>query len=188
MSNGIILFYIIQYIITVTLQGPMIEIENSGYIPEEDQPVNHYKILKQKVKTIPYSQLEINDNHVLGTGMFGQVNAGYVQEYNESHPVAIYTIADKKLHPDVKRNMLKDLDIVIRAGKHENILSLISTAETLETVSVVFELTVINFKDFLLRSREMVAGRCSNLTEYQVLNIVFDAAKGMNHLASNKVK
>lgn len=166
----------------------MIEIENSGYIPEEDQPVNHYKVLKQKVKTIPYSQLEIYDNQVLGTGMFGQVNTGYMKEHGDSHPVAIYSIADKKLHPDVKRNMLKDLDVVIRAGKQENVLSLIGTAETLETVSVVFELAEINFKDFLLSSREMVGGKCSTVTEYQVLNIIFDVAKGMNHLANNKVK
>lgn len=139
------------------------------------------------MKTIPYSQIEIEDNYVLGTGMFGQVNMGALREYGERQRVAVYTIADKRLQPEVKRNMLKDLDVVIRAGKHENILSLIGTSETLETVSVIFELTTISFKDLLLRSREMVAGKYSNLTELQVLNIVFDIAKGMNHLAENKV-
>ncbi|KAJ8951926.1 hypothetical protein NQ318_013592 [Aromia moschata] len=65
----------------LTLQGPMIEVENSGYIHEDDHvPVNHYRNLKQKVRSIPTNQLKIEPTNLLGVGKYGRVNSGTIRE------------------------------------------------------------------------------------------------------------
>ncbi|KAJ8983439.1 hypothetical protein NQ317_013201 [Molorchus minor] len=51
----------------LTLQGPVIEVENNGYIHEEDHtPVNYYRNLRQKVRTIPANQLKVEPTNLLG--------------------------------------------------------------------------------------------------------------------------
>jgi endothelial-specific receptor tyrosine kinase len=172
----------------LTLQGPMIEVENNGYIPEEEHTkANHYKNLKQKLRSIPYNQLKIEPTNLLGIGRFGRVNSGSIYENNTLIPVAAYSISDKKLSPEDKKNMLRDLDLLIRTGKHENIIALIGTCETTQILLVVLEYVSMNLKDLLLGSRDSLPGRFSNMTENQALDIAINVCKGMAHLESNKI-
>ncbi|RZC35618.1 tyrosine-protein kinase Wsck, partial [Asbolus verrucosus] len=161
--------------------------ENNGYIPEEEHSkLNYYKNLKQKVTTIPYNQLKIEPTNLLGIGRFGRVNSGSVYENNTLIPVAAYSIQDKKLSPEDKKNMLRDLDLLIKTGKHDNIIALIGTCETSQIVLVVLEYVSMNLKDLLLGSRDSLPGRFSNMTENQALDIAINVSKGMAHLESNR--
>ncbi|XP_076260933.1 tyrosine-protein kinase Wsck isoform X1 [Rhynchophorus ferrugineus] len=167
----------------LTLQGPMIEVENNGYIHEEDHiPVNHYRNLKQKVRTLSSNQLKIEPTNLLGVGKFGKVNSGTLHENDTLTTVTCYSIYDKKMNQDTKKSMLQELDLLIKTGKNENILNLIGTSETREMVVVVMEYASMNLKDFLLGSRDHLNGKFSNMTEYQAFEIAIGICRGMAHL------
>lgn len=163
--------------------------ENNGYIHEEEHvPVNHYRVLKQKVHTISSNQLKIEPTNLLGVGKYGRVNSGTIHETNTLVPVAAYSIQDKKMSQETKRSMLQDLDILIKVGKHENLIGLIGTCETSQVVCVILDYVSMNLKDLLLGSRDALPGRFSNMSEAQALDIAVQIAKGMAHLESCKVK
>lgn len=173
----------------LTLQGPMIEVENNGYIHEEEHipAISHYRNLKQKVRTIPSSQLKIEPTNLLGVGKFGKVNTGTLHENETLTTVTCYSIYDKKMNQEMKRGMLQELDVLIKTGKHENIMNLIGTSETREMVVVVIEYASMNLKDLLLGSRDHLPGKFSNMTETQALEIAIGICKGMRHLHLNNI-
>lgn len=169
----------------LTMQGPMIEVENNGYIPEDErQPVNHYRNLKQKMKTFPLHLLHADGDNVLGMGRFGSVVEGSIQDVGA---VAVYEIKDRSLSPGHKRDMLKDLDLLIRAETHDNILTLVGTSESLESLYVALEYPLVDLKSLLLESRVASGGRFSKLLERQVFSILIGVAEGMDYLQTKKI-
>ncbi|XP_019753570.1 putative inactive tyrosine-protein kinase Wsck isoform X1 [Dendroctonus ponderosae] len=171
----------------LTLQGPMIEVENNGYIHEEEHipAISHYRNLKQKVRIIPSNQLKIEPTNLLGVGRFGKVNPGTLHENDGMTTVTCYSIYDKKMNQDIRKSkMLQELDILIKTGKHENIINLIGTSETRDLVVVVMEHSSLNLKALLLKSRDKLPGKFSTMTETQALEIVLGICKGMAHLHS----
>lgn len=150
-------------------------------------PVNHYRSLKQKVRIIPTSHLKIEPTNLLGIGKYGRVNSGKIQENDTFIPVAVYTIHDKKMSQETKKTMLQDLDILIKVGKHDNLIGLIGTSENAQMINVVLELTSMNLKDLLLSSRDSLPGKFSSMSESQALNIAHQICNGMAHLESCKV-
>uniref|UniRef100_A0A1Y1KDU2 Receptor protein-tyrosine kinase n=1 Tax=Photinus pyralis TaxID=7054 RepID=A0A1Y1KDU2_PHOPY len=172
----------------LSIQGPIIEVENSGYIPEDEIiPINHYHDLKQQVWSIPQTLIKFEPTNLLGSGKFGRVNSGTVRKDSNLIQVAIYTIPDRKLGHENKRAMLKDLDLLIRSRQHCNILNLIGTCETPDTLFVVLEYASTNLKDLLLGSRDALPGRFSNMQESQAFDISIGIAKGMHHLQSLRI-
>lgn len=143
--------------------------------------------MKQKVQTIPSNQLKIEPTTLLGVGKFGRVNSGSLNEGEKLTPIAAYNIQDKKLTPDVRKAMLQDLDVLIKVGKHENLISLLGTHETAQVVCVVLQYASMNLKDVLLGSRDTSGGRFSSMSECQALDIAIQICKGMAHLESLKV-
>lgn len=150
-------------------------------------PVNHYKTLKQKVRIIPTSQLKIEPTNLLGIGKYGRVNTGSIQENSGFVPVAVYSIQDKKMSQEMKKSMLQDLDVLIKVGKHDNLIGLVGTSENVQMINIVLELASMNLKDYLLSSRDSLPGKFSNMTESQALNIAVQICQGMAHLEHCKV-
>ncbi|KAJ8923476.1 hypothetical protein NQ315_010054 [Exocentrus adspersus] len=173
----------------LTLQGPMIEVENNGYIHEDEHipPVNYYRALKQKIHTISSNQLKIEPTNLLGVGKYGRVNSGTVHENNTLVPVAVYSIQDKKMSQEIRKSMLHDLDVLIKVGKHDNLIGLVGTCETSQVVSIILDYVSMNLKDLLLGSRDNLPGTFSNMSEAQALDIAIQIAKGMAHLESCKI-
>ncbi|KAF5272849.1 hypothetical protein FQR65_LT00445 [Abscondita terminalis] len=172
----------------LTMQGPIVEVENRAYVPEDEvAPVNHYNNLKQQVWNIPQTLIKFEPTNLLGAGKFGRVNRGTVRKDNDVIPIGIYTIPDRKLGPENRRLMLKDLDLLIRSKKHDNVLNLVGTCETADTLFVALEYASMNLKDLLLGSRDALPGRFSNMQESQAFNLSIGIAQGMNHLASLKI-
>ncbi|CAH1153443.1 unnamed protein product [Phaedon cochleariae] len=173
----------------LTLQGPMIEVENNGYIHEDEHiiPVNHYRALRQKVRSITSNQLKVEPTNLLGVGKYGRVNTATLHEDDTMIPVSVYTIQDKKMSQDTRKAMLQDLDVLIKIGKHDNVIGLIGTCETAQIVYVVIEYVSMNLKDLLLSSRDSLPGRFSNMSENQALDIAIQISNGMAHLESCKI-
>ncbi|KAL1492607.1 hypothetical protein ABEB36_010844 [Hypothenemus hampei] len=173
----------------LTIQGPMIEVENNGYIHDEEHipAIAHYRNLKQKVRTIPYSQIKVEPANLLGVGKFGKINTGTLHDNGNMTTVTCYTIHDKRMNQETKKGMLQELDILIKIGKHNNIVNLIGTSETRDVVVVVLELNQINLKDFLLGSRDNLSSKFCTMTEAQALEIAIGICRGMTHLHSHNV-
>lgn len=123
----------------------------------------------------------------LGQGRFGSVQSGTVEQDHNSYSAAIYSIIDERLNCEEKRCMLKDLDTLIRIGKHDNVIELIGICEDLETVNVVLEHATTNLKDMLLNSRNATQGKISTIREATLLDFAIQICKGMAHLESKHV-
>lgn len=87
----------------LTLQGPLYEVDNMGYIPEEvPERANHYQELKTKVWSIPQNCLDFDPNY-FRRGRFGTVHLGTVTKDSILIPAAIHKILDTQLSRSEKR-------------------------------------------------------------------------------------
>ncbi|KAE8747457.1 hypothetical protein FOCC_FOCC005788 [Frankliniella occidentalis] len=181
------------------LQGPMIEVENYGYLAEEDEEENrtdHYDRLKKILWDIPRNFLDIQSNNILGRGEFGTFMKGTVLQNGYPIPTAIHCIEDGMLSAATKRSMLQELALLINCatGNHSNIIRLVGTCESPEMLYVVLEYHPATLKDILLESRTLerpgydrdLSSVCS-LPQQAFLQIAIGIAQGMAHLANNKV-
>ncbi|OAD46971.1 Putative tyrosine-protein kinase Wsck [Eufriesea mexicana] len=166
----------------LTLQGPLYEVDNLAYIPEDvPERVNHYQELKKKVWIIPQNLLIINDT-VIRRGRFGTVHTGVVEKNNKSTTVAIHNIADKLLKASDKRHMLRELDICIKASPMKYLADLVGTCETHDTLHIVLELPPQTLKTCLL------AARSGNIFPIeQILPIGSMIASALHHLENYKI-
>jgi len=166
----------------LTLQGPVYEVDNMAYIPEDvPERVNHYQELKKKVWSIPRNVLSI-DNVLLRRGRFGTVHTGTVSKDDGLCPVTVHTIADGALKRSDKRNMLRELDVCIRAGSMKYLAGLVGTCETSDTLYVVLELPSRNLKDCLLAARSG-----DTFPVNRILSIASSVATALQYLASHKI-
>ncbi|XP_034940172.1 putative tyrosine-protein kinase Wsck [Chelonus insularis] len=167
----------------LTLQGPMYEVDNMGYIPEEvpERP-NHYQDLKSKVWSIPKNFL-IVDSTLIRRGRFGTIHSGTVQHpHGESSKVIVHSISDGSLRPSEKRHMLRDLDACIKAGTMKYLASLVGNCETPDTLYVVLEMPAQNLKTRLLAARSGNAFPTEKL-----LPIGASIASGLDYLDAHKI-
>lgn len=166
----------------LTLQGPVYEVDNMGYIPEDiPERVNHYQELKKKVWSIPRNALSV-DSHIVRRGRFGSVHTGTAQKDDESCSVTVHTIADGALKGSDKRHMLRELDVCIRAGSMKYLAGLVGTCETTDTLYVVLELPPQILKNRLL------AARSGNVFPIdRILSISSSIAVALQYLASHKI-
>lgn len=166
----------------LTLQGPLYEVDNMGYIPEDiPERVNHYQELKKKVWSIPRNILSI-DNVLVCRGRFGTVHTGTVLKDDESCPVTVHTIADGALKRSDKRHMLRELDVCIRAGSMRYLAGLVGTCETPDTLYVVLELP-----PQILKSRLLAARSGDIFPVDRILSIASSVATALQYLASHKI-
>ncbi|KAK3914589.1 Putative tyrosine-protein kinase Wsck [Frankliniella fusca] len=180
------------------LQGPMIEVENYGYLPEEEEEnrTDHYDRLKKILWDIPRNFLDIQSNNTIGRGEFGSFMKGTVLQNGYPTPSAIQCIEDGMLSAATKRSMLQELALLINCGtgNHSNVIRLVGTCESPEMLYVVLEYHPATLKDILLESRTLerpgydrdLSSVCS-LPQQAFLQIAIGIAQGMAHLASNKV-
>ena len=167
----------------LTLQGPVYEVDNMAYIPEDvPERVNHYQNLKEKVWSIPKNFLTI-DGTIIRRGRFGEVHMGTVQDKQGiSSTAAVHCISDNSLRPSEKKHMLRDLDVCIKAGTMHYLAGLIGTCETPETLYVVLEMPPQTLKNRLLAAR---SGDVFPVD--RILPIGASIASALLHLEINKI-
>lgn len=167
----------------LTLQGPMYEVDNMAYIPEDmpERP-NHYQDLKSKVWSIPKNFLNIEPD-ILKRGRFGTIHMGTVQDKNGgSSRVNVHCISDGSLRASEKRHMLRDLDVCIKTGYMKYLASLVGNCETPDTLYVVLEAPPLVLKNRLL------AARSGDVFPFEyILNIGSNIAAGLCYLEAHKV-
>ncbi|XP_044754177.1 putative tyrosine-protein kinase Wsck [Coccinella septempunctata] len=173
----------------LTLQGPMISIENSAYLPEDEQIlVNHYKNLRRNVKIFNLKdELSVDAHSIIGKGRFGTICNASLNENNHSTSLVAYTIADKTLAPEEKKQMLKSLDMLIKCNKHINLIELVGTSESSHMLYVLLKVFPMNLKQFLINSRTMLQNKFSKVSESQVLDIIIQISQGLLELEKCKI-
>ncbi|KMQ87201.1 tyrosine-protein kinase wsck-like protein [Lasius niger] len=167
----------------LTLQGPVYEVDNMGYIPEDiPERVNHYQELKRKVWSIPRNSLTV-DSFVVRRGRFGSVHTGTVsKDDGSSSPVTIHTIADGALKGSDKRHMLRELDVCIRTSSMKYLAGLVGTCETSDTLYVVLE-----SPPHILKSRLLGARSGDAFPTDRILSISTSIAVALQYLADYKI-
>ncbi|XP_013190945.1 putative inactive tyrosine-protein kinase Wsck [Amyelois transitella] len=173
----------------LNLSEPCMEIENSGFLQDEDERVDYYGNLKRKLWNIPRNLIDIDISCVVGLGSYGKFTKGKVQQHGAQTPGLVQIISDRELEKPDKRLMLQELDLLIKSSEHENVISLIGICETNTTLFVVLQDTKQSLKEMLIQSRhrDLQNNKFCLVTENQVLQMCVDIARGMEYLHSKKI-
>ncbi|XP_047033707.1 putative inactive tyrosine-protein kinase Wsck [Helicoverpa zea] len=173
----------------LSLSEPCMEIENSGFIQEEDERVDYYSNLKRKLWNIPRNLIDIDISCIVGVGSYGKFTRGKVQQHGAQTPGLVQVVADRELERPDKKQMLQELDQLIKSSEHENVISLIGFCETNTTLFVVLEDSKHSLKDMLLQSRhrDLQNNKFCLIPENRMLQYFIDIARGMEYLHSKKI-
>ncbi|GBP49848.1 Putative tyrosine-protein kinase Wsck [Eumeta japonica] len=172
------------------LSEPLMEIENAGFLVDDDAKIDHYAELKRKLRTIPRDSIDIDLNRILGLGTYGDFRYATVCGFCDTRdlPSFILTVQDRSLAREQRRHMLRELDSLLRTTDHENVLSLLGICETPSALLVVLEDISQNLKDDLLNSRINPCNeRFTSLREKSVLEWCAQVARGVAHLHASGV-
>ncbi|XP_058795351.1 putative inactive tyrosine-protein kinase Wsck [Phymastichus coffea] len=166
----------------LTLQGPVFEVDNTAYIPEDiPERTNHYEELKNRVWSIPRNFLNF-DTDSIRCGRFWTVHMGTVQRDGIPVAVAVHKILDTQLRGSEKRKMLRELDICIKAGNSKYLAGLVGNCEIPHTLFVALEMPPQNLKTRLIAARSG-----ENFPHDQMLKIGAGVAEALRHLESLKI-
>lgn len=173
----------------LSLSEPCVEIENTGYLEDEEERVDYYGNLKRKLWNIPRSLIEIEISCVLGLGSYGKFTKGKVTQHGAQTPGLVQVISDSEMDKADKRLMLQELDLLIKTNEHENVISLIGICETNTTLFVILEDARHTLKEMLIqgRQRDLQNNKFCLVTENKLLQILVDIARGMEYLHNARV-
>lgn len=174
---------------SMVLSGPCVEIENTGFIPDEEERADHYITLKRQLWNIPRNFLEVDNTSMARMGSFGPFVRGRVQHQGMLKPSLVQTISDEEFSRSEKKTMLNELDMLIKSNGHENIIGLIGICELPNTLYVVLEDSRHNLKELLLssRHRDFQTNKFSLISEIKLLQIATAISSGMEFLCSKKI-
>ncbi|XP_023944577.2 putative inactive tyrosine-protein kinase Wsck [Bicyclus anynana] len=175
--------------IPLSLSEPCMEIENSGFLQDEYDRVDYYGNLKRKLWNIPRDLIEIDISCVVGLGHYGKFTRGKVRQHGGQTPGLVQVICDRELERPDKRVMLQELDLLIKANEHKNVILLIGICETNTTLFVVLQDTNMTLKELLLQSRhrDLQNNKFCLMNENKVVRVCVDVACGMEYLHSKKI-
>lgn len=173
----------------LSLSEPCIEIENSGFLQDEDQRVDYYGNLKRKLWNIPRNRIDIDISCVVGIGSYGKFTKGSVLQHEAQTPGLVQIISDREFEKSDVRLMLQELDLLIKSTEHQNVISLIGISETNTTLLVVLQDYKHTFKEMLIqcRQRDLSNNKFCLITENKVIQMCVDVASGMEYLHSKKI-
>ena len=185
----------------LTASVATIDPAESGYLDnhsaeiENDQPrtaADYLASLTNRVWQIPRNFLDVN-TEVVGRGRYGTVMRANV--HNQQGPASCMAqiIPNRLLDDEDRQRMLRDLDLNIRAGGHENLVSLVGLCEELETTMIVLEAIELPLKQFLLDARALAThpayaektGRFATVREDLMLaDILAGVGRGAEYLSA----
>jgi len=182
--------------LTAQLPTQPIDLESSGgyigdgsYTNEVMRTAEEYlESLRGKVWLIPKNFVEASGD-VLGQGRFGSVVRATVS--SQGGPIPCNTQVIPRMQDEhLRKNMLKDLDIAIKAGQHPSLVCLVGICEEAASTLVVMEHGEPSLKQWLLGSRALDHqpqyaarhGRVATAREELLLELVAGLASGLHHL------
>lgn len=177
----------------LTLQGPVVEVENGAYIPDDYLVKGSFEAkLAQMLDTLdgtlrlPRKSLDLEVNNVLGTGNYGDVIRGHVQQSR----VQVHVVSDD-MEPLDQSQFLKDVRQMLAVAPHPNVLRFMGACQTPDWLYLLFEDTPYTLKKRLVDARIPPAvdvHRTSAFSEEFVLRLLADVAGAMEYLGQQQVR
>ncbi|XP_037956162.1 putative tyrosine-protein kinase Wsck [Teleopsis dalmanni] len=186
----------------MTMQVPIIERENNGFVVEDDLPTadNFKQQLDEIVTSLENTQrlhrnaLRMNVNDIVAEGRYGEVITGKlisssVPEVNYDCQLHVLSLDD--LSSNDQAHLLKDFRNLSRLQRHEHILDFYGVSASADWFYIVFEYQAVSLKRRLIESRRAPnsapAERISSLTEQLVLQWIYEITNAMEYLNSCKI-
>lgn len=146
-----------------------------------------YGQLRAMFWQVPRPQLLVRDT-TLGQGRFGPVRAGVVHRDGSDLSVGVQRCSAQWMLPDRdRRQLLAEIEGMVRLGVHPNVVLFIGACEDQEFLQLVVEHPPRSLRGLLLTSRHSSEGRVCSLEERQLLELAKGVAAGMSHLARHGV-
>ncbi|XP_070505017.1 putative inactive tyrosine-protein kinase Wsck isoform X1 [Chironomus tepperi] len=177
----------------MSLQGPILEVDNNGYIADVSG-INFKEKLQEVLLSLDDDQkiirknLSLDIDNILGIGSFGDVIRG---QLNSNISCQVHVVSADDMDPPIQTKFIRDLNSLLQFGFHRNMLNFMGICQTHDWFFVVFEDVPVTLKQFLLSNRQQEMNlsnqRVTNLSENDILKLMYELAETMEYLQYNKV-
>ncbi|XP_030376612.1 putative tyrosine-protein kinase Wsck [Scaptodrosophila lebanonensis] len=186
----------------MTLQTPIIERENNGYLVEDELPptLENFKQQLQAIveamelmKRLPRNALRLNVNDVIGEGRYGEIITGKLTSSSgdTSSDCALHVLALDELTATAQAQLLREMRNMAQLRRHEHILDFHGVSASPDWFYLVFEHQPVSLKRRLIESRRAPHSapvqRITTLSEQLVLQWIYELASAMAYLGSCQV-
>lgn len=187
----------------MTMQQPIIERENNGFVVEDDLPptVENFKeqlnSLVDRLETskrIPRNNLRLNVNDVIATGNYGDVITGKLMQNSLPESTAdcqLNVLSLDELTSFDQAKLLQEFRNLIKLQQHPNILDFYGVSASTDWFYFVFEHQMVSLKRRLIESRRAPSSapvqRITSLSEQLILQWIYEIASALEYLSKAKV-
>lgn len=179
----------------LTLQGPMVEVENDGFVGESARKGTFKEQLNTLVENVdntqrlPRNAIRMNIDDIIADGRFGEVITGKLYTSTEAHDCQVHIISDD-MNQETQSQFLKDFENIIRLMPHEKFLHFYGITASVDWFYLIFENSKSTLKRRLVESRIPPANQTttfSSFSEEFILQWIYEVAMAMEYLEVNKV-
>uniref|UniRef100_T1P8M4 Protein tyrosine kinase n=1 Tax=Musca domestica TaxID=7370 RepID=T1P8M4_MUSDO len=187
----------------MTMQQPIIDRENNGFVIEDDLPHNVENFKEQlnglvdrleTQKRIPRNNLRLNVNDVVAVGNYGDVITGKLLQNTLPESTAecqLHVLSLDELISTDQGKLLQEFRNLIKLQEHPNILDFYGVSASTDWFYFVFEHQTVTLKRRLIESRRAPNSapvqRITSLSEQMILEWIYEIANAMEYLAKSKV-
>uniref|UniRef100_A0A182VU35 Fibronectin type-III domain-containing protein n=1 Tax=Anopheles minimus TaxID=112268 RepID=A0A182VU35_9DIPT len=179
----------------LTLQGPILEVENNGYMPDIYEQRGFEAELRDIIDGMDVSKnharkyLSLDINRVLGSGKYGDILLGSLQRQEQEMPAQVHVITDDMESID-QIAFLNEFRRLTALAEHANVILFHGVCVTPDWCYLLFEQMQTTLKQTLLNARLPINAnsvKFSTVSEEIVVNILCLVCDGMQFLADNNV-
>ncbi|XP_054725638.1 putative inactive tyrosine-protein kinase Wsck [Anastrepha obliqua] len=186
----------------MTMQQPIIERENNGFVVEDELPPaeNFRQQLDVLISTLdaskrlPRNALRMNVNDIFAEGRYGEVITGkFISTAlpEASADCQLHVLALDELQGKEQAHLLRDFRNLSKLQRHEHLLDFYGISASSDWFYLVFEHQNVSLKRRLIESRRVPSSapmqRITALSEELVLQWIYEIASALEYLTSCKV-
>lgn len=179
----------------LTLQGPMVEVENDGFVGDNGRKGTYKEQLNALVENVDNSQrlprnaIRMNIDDIIADGRFGEVITGKLYTSTEAHDCQVHIICDD-MNQETQSQFLKDFENIIRLMPHDKFLHFYGITASVDYFYLIFANEKSTLKRRLIDSRILSPNQSTMLCTFSeefILQWIYDIAMAMEYLEVNKV-
>ena len=177
------------------MQGPILEVENNGFVPDSYEQRNFNEELGHILEHLGTNRklsrklLTLDINQIIGTGEYGDVLRGNLRRNDQDLSCQVHVISDD-MEKITQIHFLNELNGIIRLERHPNLLEFFGVCVTPDWCYLIFEDMTTNLKQTLLNARispNVKSSKFSTISEEIIFAILRNVCEGMVYLAENNV-
>lgn len=179
----------------MALQGPILEVENNGYMPDIYEQRGFEAELHDIIESLaahqkhPRKNLSLEINNILGSGKYGDILKGRLSQEGIDSPTQVHVISDDMDKID-QIAFLNEFRRVIKLEPHDNVLQLYGVCVTPDWCYVLFEEMQTTLKQTLLNARipnNVNSPKFSTISEEIIINLLCMVCDGMQYLVESNI-